>query len=201
MRKGGKLWDEIGAVFGTSGENVRAWAKKQERFDEIREEHKVTNAVKETFETKSIAEDGKITTEIKKKLNEKITYEESELLELHGLNGDEFTIRNITSNEWSMTNAEGQQYYNFQSKIIAEPKTQEITPEFIANLFESVKPQEIELNLDEVPRTYLLIPLSDFHWGLNYAEDYAQLKRDIKDLIIEGYSEILFVLNGDYFHV
>ena len=201
MRKAGNTWDEIGAVFGTSGENVRAYAKKQPWFDEIREEHKVTNAVKDTFETKSIAEDGKITSEIKKKLNEKKTFEESELLELHGLNADEFTIRTITSNEWSMTNAEGQQYYNFQSKIVAEPKVQEITPEFIAHLFENVKPQEIELNLDEVPNSYLLIPLSDFHWGLNYAEDYEQLKRDIKDLIIEGHSEILFVLNGDYFHV
>src|SRR5699024_12601168 len=103
MRKGGKLWDEIGAVFGTSGENVRAYAKKQDWFDEIREEHKVTNAVKETFETKSIAEDGKITSEIKKKLNKKKTFEESELLELHDLNGDEFTIRTITSNERSIT--------------------------------------------------------------------------------------------------
>ena len=50
MRKAGNTWDEIGAVFGTSGENVRAWAKKQEWFDEIREEHKVTNAVKDTID-------------------------------------------------------------------------------------------------------------------------------------------------------
>src|SRR5699024_3688682 len=119
-------------------------AKKQPWFDEIREEHKVTNAVKDTFETKSIAEDGKITSEIKKKLNEKKTFEESELLELHGLNANDFTIRTITSNEWSMTNAEGQQYYNFQSKIIAEPKVQEITPEFIAHLRSEEHTSEIQ---------------------------------------------------------
>src|SRR5699024_7884862 len=89
----------------------------------------------------------------------------------------------------------------FHTRCSSDLKVQEITPEFIADLFENVKPQEIELNLDEVPNSYLLIPLSDFHWGLNYAEDYEQLKRDIKDLIIEGHSEILFVLNGDYFHV
>lgn len=62
LKQQDKIWDEIGAVFGTSGENVRAWSKKQDWFDEIREEHKVTNAVKETSETKSIAEDGKITS-------------------------------------------------------------------------------------------------------------------------------------------
>ena len=102
MRKAGSTWDEIGAVFGTSGENVRAYAKKQPWFDEIREEHKVTNAVKDTFETKSIAEDGKITSEIKKKLNEKKTFEESELLELHGLNADEFSVRTITRDRKSV---------------------------------------------------------------------------------------------------
>src|SRR5699024_6459925 len=134
-------------------------------------------------------------------MREKKVLTDDELLELHALDPDKFKIRTVTSNEWTMTESGGEQYYNFQSKIVAEPKVQEITPEFITSLFENVKPQEIDLNFDEVPNSYLLIPLSDFHWGLNYAEDYAQLKRDIKDLIIEGHSEILFVLNGDYFHV
>lgn len=119
---------------------------------------------------------------------------------MHGLDPDDFKIRTITSNEWT-TPIAGESFYNYQSKIVAEPRVQEITPEFIANLFENVNPKEIELNLDEVPDSYLLIPLSDFHWGLNYADDYAYLKKEIQDLIIEGHSEILFVLNGDFFHV
>src|SRR5699024_11061992 len=189
-------------IYNTDGENVRAFAKKHERFGEIREEEKITDADKEVIDRRT--EDrrtGEVTSETKRRMREKKVLTDDELLELHALDPDKFKIRTVTSNEWTVTTGEGEQWYNFQSRVIAAPKVQESTPEFIAHLFESVKPQESELNLDEVPRTYLLIPLSDFHWGLNYAEDYEQLKKDIKDLIIEGHSEILFVLNGDYFHV
>ena len=155
------MWD-------TSGENVRAWAKKQDWFHKIREEEKITDALKDkvkeqTHDRKS----GIITSNINKKLKEQKTFTDDELLELHGIPADTFQIRTITSNEWGMTNAEGEQFYNLQSKIVAEPRVVEITPEFIASLFENVKPQEIELQVDAVPNTYLLIPLSDFHWGLN----------------------------------
>ena len=34
MKQNNKTWFEIGEVFGTDGENVRAWAKKQEWIDE-----------------------------------------------------------------------------------------------------------------------------------------------------------------------
>lgn len=145
--------------------------------------------------------DGIITSSVKKKLEERQTFTKDELLEIHALDPNEFQVKTTISNEWSMTNAEGEQYFNFQSKIVAEPRVQEITPEFIASLFGNVPPQDIPLNLDEVPATYLLIPLSDLHWGLNYAEDYELLKSEIKDRIITGHTEILFVLNGDYFHV
>ena len=43
MKQSDKTWFEIGEVFGTDGENVRAWAKKQEWFHKIREEEKITN--------------------------------------------------------------------------------------------------------------------------------------------------------------
>lgn len=201
LRKLGQTWDEVGAVYDTSGENVRAFAKKHPRFHEIREEEKITNAVKDGFHVTKEDDDGTTTSHIKKRLKERRTFTKDELLEIHALDPDELQIKTIISNEWSMTNAEGEQYFNFQSKIVAEPKIHEITPEFIASLFENVKPQDIPLNLDEVPGTYLLIPLSDFHWGLNYAEDYADLKSEIKDRIITGHSEVLFVLNGDFFHV
>src|SRR5699024_7982794 len=96
--------------------------KNQDWFDEIREEHKVTNAVKDTIDKRT--EDrktGEITSEIKRKMREKKVLTDDELLELHALDPNSFQIRTITSNEWSMTEAGGEQYYNFQSKIVAEP--------------------------------------------------------------------------------
>src|SRR5690625_4114621 len=38
----GQTWDEIGAVYDTSGDNIRKWASRQSWFDEIREEEKIT---------------------------------------------------------------------------------------------------------------------------------------------------------------
>lgn len=199
MKQQGKTWDEIGEYFGKTGETVRGYSRQKDWYDEIKQSdpHDETNEKhKQTYR-----DDGSISSEIKRQLRKKKTFTKDELLEIHALDSNEFQIRTITSNEWSMTNAEGSKYWNFQSKIVAEPKVQEMTPEFIANLFVDVEPKEIELNLDEIPESYLLIPLSDFHWGLNYAEDYEYLKSEIKDLIIEGHSEILFALNGDFFHV
>ena len=136
MKQAGKTWDEIGEVFGTSGENVRAWAKKQEWFHLIREEEKITDALKDKVKEQTHdRKNGIITSNINKKLKEQQTFTDDELLELHGIPADTFQIRTITSNEWGVTNGEGEQYYNFQSKIVAEPKVQEITPEFIAHLF------------------------------------------------------------------
>jgi len=199
MKQQGKTWDEIGEYFGIKGEKVRGYARKQDWYKQIKQSDphdKANEKHKQTYQ-----KDGSISSEIQRQLKEKKTFTKDELLEIHALDSNEFQIRTITSNEWSMTNAEGDKYWNFQSKIVAEPRVQEITPEFIANLFENVNPKEIALNLNEVPDSYLLIPLSDFHWGLNYADDYAYLKKEIQDLIIEGHSEILFVLNGDFFHV
>lgn len=91
MKQNNKTWFEIGEVFGTDGENVRAWAKKQEWFHKIREEEKVTNAVKDTIDKRT--EDrktGEVTSEIKRKMREKKVFTDDELLELHALDPDEF---------------------------------------------------------------------------------------------------------------
>src|SRR5699024_4664715 len=100
MKQAGKTWDEIGEVFGTSGENVRAWAKKQDWFHLIREEEKVTDAVKEVIDRRT--EDrktGEVTSEIKRKMREKKVLTDDELLELHAIDPDKFKIRTVTSNE------------------------------------------------------------------------------------------------------
>lgn len=202
LKKKGKTWDEIGEVFDTSGENVRAHAKKQDWFDEIREEHKITDAAKDTIDKKT--EDrktGEITSEIKRKMREKKVLTDDELLELHALDPKCFQIRTITSNEWTMTESGGEQWFNFQSKIVAEPIKQKITPEFIKNLFLDVQPSEVNFLADEVLNTYLLLPFADWHWGLNNTADYEVIKSKIADRLLEGHREVVFVLLGDFFHV
>lgn len=185
---------------GKSSEAIRIHARRQDYYPEIRKPNpngSTEDISKQTEDRKT----GEITSQIKRRMKEKKVLSDDELLELHGLDPNSFQIRTITSNEWSMTEKGGEQWFNFQSKIVAEPITQKITPKFIKGLFEDVKPRKIKLLADEILNTYLLLPFADWHWGLNNTEDYEGLKSKIADRIIEGHQEIVFVLLGDFFHV
>ena len=82
MKQSNKTWFEIGEVFGTDGENVRAWAKKQEWFHKIREKEKITDALKDKVKEQTHnRQNGIITSNINKKLKEQQTFTDDELLE------------------------------------------------------------------------------------------------------------------------
>src|SRR5699024_6205530 len=133
---------------------------------EIREEEKITDAVKEVIDRRT--EDrrtGEVTSEIKRKMREKKVLTDDELLELHALDSNRFQIRTITSNEWTMTEGSGEQYYNFQSKIVAEPI--DILNKFPKQLKEIIEtytqPFDIDVMDDEKLNQTLLIQLPDIH--------------------------------------
>ena len=84
---------------------------------------------------------------------------------------------------------------------MAVRKEPEITAEDIERVLSKLKPRKIELSCEEIPEEYLLIPLSDMHFGLNSKHDYNALQREIADRILNRYEEILITLHGDYFHV
>lgn len=199
LRKQNKTWKEVGETLGADSEAIRSYARSQDWYPEIRQMN--ANGSTEEIDKKTYSDDGSVSSTIKQRMREKKTFTRDELLEIHSLNKNEFQIKNITSNEWSVTNSDGDQYYNFQSKILAEPITQEITHEFLADLLINIEPNNIPLNVEEVVDTYLLIPFADMHWGLNFAEDYEELKVNIQDKIIETHREILITLHGDFMHV
>lgn len=203
LRQKGQTWEQIGNVFDTASDNVRKYASSKDWFYKIREDHKITDAVKDTIDKKTTdRQTGFVTSQIKRKMSEVQTFTDDELLELHALDSSVFQIRTITSNEWSVTNGDGEQYFNFQSKIVAEPKkVKELTVEDIASAFKDIQPKKVPLLLDEVPDSYLLIPLYDMHFGLNTYEDYLTYLQKITDVVLNGYAEILVIVGGDYMHV
>ena len=124
-----------------------------------------------------------------------------ELIKLHGFDPKEVTLKSATSNEWT-TPTNGETYYNYQSKIVVVPKKKELLAiDEIRKCFDDIEPRRIELACDDLPKDYLLIPLSDMHFGLNSDEDYKDLQKEIADKILNTYEEILFTIHGDYFHV
>ena len=200
MRKQGATWKQVGDIYDTDGENVRAFAKRHERFGEIREEEKVTDAVKEVIDRRT--EDrrtGEVTSEIKRKMREKKVLTDDELLELHAFDPKKFKIRTVTSNEWSVTTGEGEQWFNFQSKIVAEPKAVEDInwDELGARLADRVIPKQPKapVNVDE--ERYLVIPLFDLHFGANSIEDYDDSLAKIYKQLETEYKRVLIISGGD----
>ena len=203
MKQSDKTWFEIGEVFGTDGENVRAWAKKQDWFHKIREEEKITDALKDKVKEQTHdRKNGIITSNINKKLKEQQTFTDDELLELHGIPADTFQIRTITSNEWGMTNAEGEQFYNLQSKIVAEPR--DILSKFPEQLKEIIEtytqPFDIDVMDDEKLSQTLLIPLPDIHVEPNLSTKFQVYQDSILRYLENQYKNVIIAIMGDFFN-
>ena len=203
MRKQGATWKQVGDIYNTDGENVRAFAKKHERFGEIREEEKITDAVKEVIDRRT--EDrrtGEVTSEIKRKMREKKVLTDDELLELHALDPDKFKIRTVTSNEWTMTESGGEQYYNFQSKIVAEPI--DILSKFPKQLKEIIEtytqPFDIDVMDDEKLNQTLLIPLPDIHVEPNLSTKFQVYQDSILRYLENQYKNVIIAIMGDFFN-
>ena len=203
MRKQGATWKQVGDIYNTDGENVRAFAKKHERFGEIREEEKITDAVKEVIDRRT--EDrktGEITSEIKRKMREKKVLTDDELLELHALDPDKFKIRTVTSNEWTVSTGEGEQYYNFQSKIVAEPI--DILSKFPKQLKEIIEtytqPFDIDVMDDEKLNQTLLIPLPDIHVEPDLSTKFQVYQDSILRYLEKQYKNVIIAIMGDFFN-
>ena len=197
LRQGNTPWTKIDELLELPPDGARSKARSQDWYKQIVQRNPHDKA--EDVDKKNYRDDGSISSFIRTRLDDKQTFSKEELLELHGLDPKEFKIKTITSNEWSMTNGEGEKHYNFQSKILAEPlSSKDITFEQIAELLNELQPKKIELRVDELPKEYLFVGLSDMHLMFN---KYDKLQSDIADVMLNGYEEILMSVHGDLFHV
>lgn len=198
LRKQGKTWKEIGKALNADGENVRGYSRQQDWYQEIRQEN--PHVVEEGMSFTKNAND-EYSIESEHLFDEQKLFTNDELLELNNLDPKEFELLRVRRGKWSVTMTNEGRKWNFQSRIDAKPKEQEITYEYIQGLLENVQPRKVKLLVDEVVDSYLLVPLADMHFGINYAEDFERLKAQIQDRIMDGHREILIVLLGDYFNV
>ena len=160
LRQGNTPWAKIDELLDLPPDGARSKARSQDWYKQIVQRNPHDKA--EDVDKKNYREDGSISSFIRTRLNDKQTFSKEELLGLHGLDPKEFKIKTITSNEWSMTNGEGEKHYNFQSKILAEPlSSKDITFDQIAELLNKLEPKKIELQMDELPKEYLFVGLSE----------------------------------------
>ena len=143
-----------------------------------------------------------ITTEsrIAKKYEPDKLFTEKELLKIHGYDPNEFVIDHGLSNEWQMTNAEGEAHYNFQSKIKVKPRLLTLNPKEIGEMLASYRePFNLE-SLEYVEHAnYLLIPMPDLHFGPNKSSDYQNYQDSLLELLEDNYKEVIFCHLGDFF--
>jgi len=148
----------------------------------------------------SVSDDGSITSSIRQRMAKKRVFTNRELLELHGINPDENEIDRIISNEWSMTNANGEIYYNFQSKIIAVPIGEKgITWDEYRELVR-VEPEPMEIEAIAIGKNHLGIGLADLHFGRTTREMLKRHLVQVLDRISQGaFDTVLIAQLGDAF--
>ena len=123
------------------------------------------------------------------------------ILEILGFDSKHWEYPNFKISKWNQHNKEDGTVDLYSVKADLKPKQIEVTPEDIAEIFKGIEPRKVPLLLDEVPKMYLLIPLYDMHFGLNSYEEYLIYLQKIKDIVMNGYAEILIIVGGDFLHV
>lgn len=152
------------------------------------------------FADQKFNSDGSITSQIRTRLTQKKIFSNEELLELHLINPKENEVKQIVSNEWTMTNKDGETFYNFQSKIIAIPlKEGVLTLEDFRELVRE-EPRRFDVPLIGVGTRNLVVGLADIHLGLTTIEMLLNEIAEIMEIAENGYDTIVIEQVGDYFH-
>ena len=211
MKQLGHTWTEIAEEIGVKSEALRSYARAQEWYEDIRSDENTDMQLEldldYTGEKLKKVEDkksGSITSNLSKIYDDDTGLDEltdEDILRLHRIDPESFQIRTLTSNVYTMTNNNGERYYNFQSKIVTEPRVDEITEENIVDQF-AKEIQTYETKTIKNGLTNLVIPLADLHFGIATMEmDVVREKLDrIVDIVKKGYKKIVIEQLGDLFH-
>lgn len=195
FKKQGKSWHEIAGLLNMTSEQVRSRARRHPSYRDVKKPSNPTEV-----DDKKYKDDGSIVSYVRKQLSAKKVFTESELLEIHGFNPEEFRIRNVTSNTWT-TNTADNEFYNYQSKIIAEPNNKiSIVDQITQAIVSNTKPFDLVTYEYYEALNHLIINLPDLHFGINTAFDYSNYQDGILKTIENGYDSIVISLLGDLFH-
>ena len=120
LKEEGYSWTQIANRLGyPSVDSVRGRVRKTQRYKEMmakkKEQTPVNNNTQEDFQKKDYHDDGSIGSQIRVRQKIKKVFTNEELIELHGFDPKEVTLKSATSNEWT-TPVAGETYYNYKSE-------------------------------------------------------------------------------------
>lgn len=178
---------------------------KKNRIHGVKEEKVLSSKQKRDVNT------GIITSEVIASRKSKKALTQDDILSIHGFDPKEFKVKHVISNEWTTPMA-GESFYNYQSKILVEPRTAEdkysiddmidVVNKAAKKIKKWAPGNRPEWYISPSADKMLLIPLSDMHFGLNSKRHYKKMFQKLKNRIHNNhYKDINIVVNGDYFHV
>lgn len=203
MKQQGKTWDEIGEHFGVKGEKVRGYARKQNWYKQIKQSdpHDKTKLEDKKKDNRKVYEDGSIVENIERHFrNEVEPKTPAEFMELHKYDPSEFVFVNGESTVWTVTNGEGETFYNVRSKIKVRPlEDNELSLDGFIEMMRK-DPEPLEIEMAGVGTRNLVIGLADLHFGVTSMELLKEQLAEVMDTVSNGYDTIVIEQLGDLFH-
>ena len=190
----GQTWNEVGAVYDTDGENVRAFAKRHERFDEIRDESKVTEA--NSFKSE---------VNINYKTGEHTVYQLVEIFEETDKSPEKIMdMLGYKQGVWELTNFNLTKYGKedspmYAAKVMLKPDKIGIDWQALGErLVDRVAPKQPKLAQNARRERYLVIPMFDLHF--DGKTEYDKTLGKIFEQLEHEYKKVLIISGGDILH-
>lgn len=191
----GQTWDEIGAVYDTSGDNIRKWASRQSWFDEIREEEKITE---KNRPSQKLHIDGE--TKTRRVVETVKLYEETDktpekIMSMLGYSLDEWKFKDFKLTKYGK---EDSPMYSVKMELKPLDDGELHIDKFLKLMRKEPEPMEIEMM--GVGERNLVIGLADLHFGVTSYEYLKEQLAEVMDIVSNGYDTIAVEQLGDLFH-
>ncbi|OIM34194.1 hypothetical protein ATX69_02505 [Oenococcus oeni] len=125
----------------------------------------------------------------------------ADILRFAGYDPLDWQVSNVVNNDWSVTNGNGEKYWNHQVKLSVKPKTNDdLSIDELISLFnEKVEPVKV-IKSNVHGKNNLVIACSDFHFGITKFKDVENRLVELIDLIHRGWKQIVITQLGDLLH-
>lgn len=198
LKQHGFTWTQIDEFRQAHTDNSRNAVRNLDAYKTIVNPN--PHSQSSTKDTRKINSDGSVVEEIERHFNEPMEPKTpKEFMELHKYDPNEFEYVSGESTVWTVTNGDGEEYYNVRSKIKVKPLSNSLSEEqILAILTRDTKPIHIETI--DVADNNLVIQLADLHFGVTTLDDTIDTLARLIDRIDYGYDTIVIEQLGDLFH-
>src|SRR5699024_8302573 len=190
LKQHGFTWTQIDEFRQAHADNSRNAVRNLDAYKTIVNPN--PHSQSSTKDTRKIHSDGSVVEEIERHFKEPLEPKTpKEFMALHKYDPNEFEYVSGESTVWTVTNGEGEEYYNVRSKIKVKPISNSLSEEqILAILTRETKPIHIEPI--DVADNNVVIQVADFHFGVKSIDDTIETLVCMLDFFVLGYDKIIY---------